>query len=493
MALATTNRTATATVREVTPGVTPANPVFTNHRLVSTSLKPDITTVKSAEIRADRQITDLIQTGTKPGGDVDGELSFESWAPDLEEALRSAWVDKPSITVATADTEISDVSATTITVAAGGAAFMVAALVLVSGLPTPANNGLVRLSSSTSGSLTFPADTFTAETTPIPVGACVRVVGFQGNEDDLAATVTGGPALVSTLIDFTTFGLHVGERILVGDRDAAVTAFATAACNGWCRIAAISAHRLSLDDVPPGFAADAGTGKTISVFVGDMVVNGTTQIWKTVELQQRGITAPVYEYYRGVIVSKISIALETQKVATIKTSHIALSWATGTTRAPGASDVVAPTYGVLNAASNVGRLFIGADAIGGVNPVTKMSIDIDDNSQGQAAIGSLGFIGVQDGEFSVSGSLTTYFGDDNYRAAANSNAISGISTRLGRADGNREAIGIEIPKIKFTAADAPVPGANQSRMVSGGWQGLVSAYGWTVAVQRWWYLPIANA
>lgn len=493
MALGITNRTATASVREVTPGVTPNNPVFANHRVVSNGLKPDIATVKSAEIRADRQIVDLIQTGIKPGGDIDGELAFESWAPDLEEVLRSAWVNKPSITVATADTEISDVSTTVVTVASGGAAFKTGALVLISGMPTAGNNKLATLLSSTATALTFASSTFTAESAAIPVGAAVRVVGFQGTSGDIAATTTGGNALTSTTLDFTTFGLAVGERVLVGDRDAAGTSFATAACNGWCRISAIAAHRLSFDDVPTGFTADTGTGKTISVFAGDMVTNGTAQTWKTIEVQQQGIAAPVYEYYRGALVSKVSVSVEAQKVATIKASHVALSWASSTSRASGASDTIAPAYGVLNAATNVGRLFIGATAIGGVNPVTKMSVDIDNNSQGQAAVGSLGFVGVQDGEFSVTGSLTTYFGDDSYRVAANSNAISGVSTRLGRADGNREAIGLEIPKIKFTMADAPIAGANQSRMISGGWQGLASSFGWTIAVQRWWYLPVANA
>src|SRR5215475_5813518 len=61
-------------------------------------------------------------------------------------ALVDTWANNPSIVVATADTEISDVSATTLTVAAGGAAFVAAMLTYVSGFLTAANNKLARVS-----------------------------------------------------------------------------------------------------------------------------------------------------------------------------------------------------------------------------------------------------------------------------------------------------------------------------------------------------------
>ena len=247
--LQSTNRVKLSKVRETTFGVTPANPVFKAVRQTSSSLAANPKTVISAEIRPDRQVTDLILVDEDAGGDVAGEIAFGVADDDFEEALQGAWSNNPSITVASADTEISDVSATTLTVAAGGAAFVAAI--------TPSNNKLARVSSSTATAIVYPSATFTAETAPIPAGAIVRQVGFEGASGDLAAVTAGGNGLQSTTLDFTTLGLSPGRWVKIGDGDNAGHSFATAADNDFCRISAVSAHKLSFDAVPVGWAADA--------------------------------------------------------------------------------------------------------------------------------------------------------------------------------------------------------------------------------------------
>lgn len=490
--LSSTNRSKTAYIREVTPGTTPTSPAFKGARVTANSLSAKPKTVKSDEIRADRQVVDAILVGLDPGGDIPQEASFEAQADLVEEALRGTWANKPSITVATADTEISDVAATTLTVASGGAAFVAGMLALISGMPTSANNKLATVSSSTGTSIVFPSSTFTAESAPIPVGASVRVVGFQGASGDIVATATGGNALTSTTLDFTTLGLNVGEWVLLGDRDNSGFSFATATCNGWARISAIAAHRLSFDIVPTGFTADAGTSKTIRVFAGDYIINGVTKRYRTIERTQLDTASPVYEYFRGALLSKLSWAVESQAILKATASFIALSWASGTSRASGASDVAAPTYSILNASTNVGRLGMGGSAITGPSFVQKFNVDIDNNSQGQTGVGTAGYVGIVDGEFSVSGAITTYFGDDAMLQAAYANTVSSIDIRVGRGDGNRETIMIDVPKLKFTAADSPVSGKNQSRMVSGSYQALLNSAGYTISFGRFWYLPVAN-
>ena len=251
--LQSTNRVKLSKVRETTFGVTPANPVFTAVRQTSSSLAANPKTVISAEIRPDRQVTDLILVDEDAGGDVAGEIAFGVADDDFEEALRGIWSNNPSIAVATADTEISDVSATTLTVAANGAAFVAAMLTTMSGFPTSSNNRLARVSSSTATAIVYPAATFTAETAPIPVGATVRQVGFEGASGDLAAVTAGGNGLQSTTLDFTTLGLSPGRWVKIGDGDNAGHSLATAADNGFCRISAVTAHQLSFDVVPAGW------------------------------------------------------------------------------------------------------------------------------------------------------------------------------------------------------------------------------------------------
>lgn len=491
--LSSTNRSKTSYVREITAGVTPTNPVFKTMRVTSNTLKADPQTVTSDEIRADRQVADLILVGLKPAGDIGQEASFEAQGDAIEEALQGTWANKPSIIVAAVDTEISDVAATTLTVASGGASFVAGMLTLTSGFTTAANNRLARVVSSTSTSIVYPATSFTAEGSPIPVGAAVRTIGFEGASGDLVATTTGGNALTSTVLDFTTLGLNVGEWVRLGDGDNAGNAFATASANGWARISAVAAHRLSFDIAPVGFTGDTGTSKAIRVFTGDFIANGVTKRYRTIERQQLDTASPVYEYFRGCLLSKLSWNIEQQKVVTAVASFVAFSWAQGASRPAGVSDIAAPTYSVLNASTNVGRLGMGGAPITGPNFVQKISIDIDNNAQGQSAVGAVGYVGIYTGEFKVSGSLTTYFGDASMLQAAYDNTISSADFRVGRADGNRETILLDIPKLKFTTTDSPVSGKNQSRMVTGGFQGLVNANGYTISFARFWYLPVVNA
>jgi len=254
--LQSTNRVKLSKTREATFGVIPANPVFKAVRETSSSLAANPKTVISSEIRPDRQVTDLVLVDEDAGGDVAGEIAFGVADDDFEEALQGTWANNPAIEVVTQDTEISDVSATTLTVAAGGAAFVAAMLTYMSGFPTPANNRLARVSASTAASIVYPAATFTAETAPIPVGATVRQVGFEGAAGDLAAVTAGGNGLQSTELDFTTLGLSPGSWVKIGDGDNAGHSLATAADNSFCRISAVAAHKLSFAFFVDGIAAD---------------------------------------------------------------------------------------------------------------------------------------------------------------------------------------------------------------------------------------------
>ena len=76
-----------------------------------------------------------------------------------------------------------------------------------------------------------------------------------------------------TALDFTTFGLAVGRWIKPGDGDNAGQSFATAACNGFCRISAVGAQAI-LRRGAGGMVADTGAGVALRA-IGDAVVNGS--------------------------------------------------------------------------------------------------------------------------------------------------------------------------------------------------------------------------
>lgn len=83
----TTSRTRLAYVAESTWGTTPTTPTLITTRFTGESLNANIDNVVSDEIRADRNVSDLIQVGSAAGGSVDFELTYGGFTDDWLEAL----------------------------------------------------------------------------------------------------------------------------------------------------------------------------------------------------------------------------------------------------------------------------------------------------------------------------------------------------------------------------------------------------------------------
>ena len=480
--LNSTNRVQHAIVRESTFGVTPTNPAFRGLRVTGSTLNANPQTVASDEIRSDRQVADLALVGTQAQGDLNAELSFASQDPDLEEALQSAWTSKPNIVNTASNTPISALSTTTITVTAGGAAFLAGSIAQLSGFPTAANAKAAVVVSSTATSIVFPASTFTAETLAIPVGATIRVVGFQGASADITATASG---LGSTTLDFTTLGLVVGEWVKIGGALAAAQ-FATALDNDWCRVSAIATHALTFDRTPTGWTTDSGTGKTISVFIGDYLRNGISMYSNTIERQYQDI--PSYEYLTGMVLDKMSLTLSAQKVVTLQKSYIGRTGTVAGSRVSGATDIAAPTYQVLNASANIGRIGVNGSNITGPNFVMETSLSINNNLRALYAMSSVGAVGMGNGESTITGSINTYFGDTTLYTLLLNNTATSFDFRVGRADGNQETLLFDMPRVKFASGAPSVPGKNQNVMLPLAFQALRDpTYTYQLHVGRYWY------
>lgn len=80
-----------ALVEETAWGVTPANPSFTLTRMTSESLMPAKTTVRSNEIRPDRNVTDETMVGRMVSGNIGFELSYGTFDNILESLMFADW------------------------------------------------------------------------------------------------------------------------------------------------------------------------------------------------------------------------------------------------------------------------------------------------------------------------------------------------------------------------------------------------------------------
>lgn len=91
MSIGNAAQTRLAYISEVTWGTTPATPTFKTARVTGESLNFDNETLTSDEIRADRNVSDLIRVGTQASGGFDFELTYGTFDDFLASLFYGAW------------------------------------------------------------------------------------------------------------------------------------------------------------------------------------------------------------------------------------------------------------------------------------------------------------------------------------------------------------------------------------------------------------------
>lgn len=472
------NRTAVRVVQEVTRGVTPASPAFQELRITASGLTAQPNFVQSAELVSDRQVKDQILVGTEPGGSIPQEVSFGALDPVLPGVFFNPWALKQEVL----GTNISAASSTAYTTVAQPTAWALGMLVRATGFANALNNGLKLL---TGGSTTSATVSGGATETP-GATARLKLVGFQCASGDCAANGAGKTLTISaTSGTWTSLGLQAGEWVKIGG-EAAGTQFATAANNGWARIASVSATVLTFDIVPTNWATDNGSGKTIRLWVGDYLRNGVTPIAYTVEEAFEDLSPVQYQYYRGMQPNQLQVSVDAQQILTSTVEFVGRSVeGPVTTRLGGATTLAAPNAEVLSASANVGRIAVdGGEAVTGPNFVLGASITIANQLRRKNAVAVLGTADVGAGRVMVSGELNTYYGDATILNKVRGNQAASWDARFIDPNGTR-AIVIDVPRLKFGGGDPEVGGVDQDRTLSTPFMGLRHpTLGYTVQFQR---------
>ncbi len=151
-----TNRTGIYFVEEDTWGTTPAS-ALQELRITGESLGFVIDHMVSGEIRDDRQITDLVQTGAECNGGFNFELSHGTFDLLFEGALWSEWVDCTPISAS--DITVANSGSTYTTVGENFVTdgFVVGQWVEIAGFTDSANNGIFKLTAVSTTVLTVDA------------------------------------------------------------------------------------------------------------------------------------------------------------------------------------------------------------------------------------------------------------------------------------------------------------------------------------------------
>lgn len=512
-----TNRVGVAIARNSEATFPTAITALEKMRITGTpNLAFDPLTEVSAEIRDDRQISDLIPIGAEAGGDVGFEFSYGVVDDILESALLGTWDDTHFDTpdagamgagtipfAATAGFVAGQiVRLTDPSVAPAGEADTaglysidsISANVSITVTPLPINSYDSSFTDATAITTAFESD----------AGTIVKVVGVLAASADIAYTATGITSAAGIFDDLLrkatgTTDLAPGHFIRLIGADAAVASTNDVYIEVEAVIAAGAGLTLA---VPTDWQTDPGTGDTVLIFFGDVLINPASPVALAsrqfaVERSFNDHTPVDRELFLQMGVNTLAQTLAPQAIA------VGTAGFFGTTAAARSqTDITdlysggdptrndAPAFDVYNTSSNIARLARGGNKVGagGVNCVLNASVEINNNMRRQNAVGVFGACGIGLGEFSVTGSLETYFDD----LSLYTDVLQGNETSLDFVmNGNDgRTLLTALPRIKFVGGAPQVPGKNADVVLPLTYQGLLDpSLGYTLSYQRFLFAP----
>lgn len=474
MPQAVSNRVRLSAIEESVFNTTPASPAMRTLAYTSSSLVGEPETKISDTIVSNRNVKNLILVGKNVSGEVAYELQHLNPNVFYEGAMFSAWVTTAERLNETGAAQITAVAATTYTVT-GALNFRQYHLIRATGFTNTANNKVFAAAAATS-STSLVHSGGTVEASP-PSTARLKVIGVEGPSADIVATSTG---LTATSVNFVNMGLVVGMWVYVGGNTLA-NQFATAGTRGWCRVAAVAAGSVTWDRKPAGWAADAGTGKTIRLYFGDYLRNGVTA--KSYTLEQSFLDITQFQYITGARVANATLEAKAKSVMTGKMSFIGAGHTLVQSRVSGATDLAAPTGPSWNASSNVGSIFANGVQVTDPNYVMSFTLSLANNLREVTPLGFLTAQGINAGRCVVQAQLEAYFGDQVLLNYVLNNTL--ISYDMPILDANGDGMVIDIPSAKGARGSVAVPGTDQDLMVPIQLQALEHAtLGYALQLQR---------
>ena len=455
-------------------------------------------TITSNEIRPDRQITDLILVGAEAGGDTGIELSFEAFDALIEDALFSTFAS----TVQKLGTgEITGFAAGVISVD-DGTDFIVGQIIRLQKLLTgDVGDGIFEITGIATNDLTV---------NPLAGTLTTAIVGTETADADTRLNVTGFAAQANGDITFTVTGNDTVVQFPAGALDNALgngipttigawfkfADFATVKNNVWARAREVdlTADTITLD-TQTDMATDAAATEQVQAFYGSRVENGAESIGShqnAVERRFEDHSPVTRELFLGMALNNRSITLAPQAIAVGSLTWFGFNSAVSDNAAAYPelyenlpNDIAAEQFDVYNTSNDIGRLGRGSDPVdaAGVNFVLEATIEINNNLRRQPAVGVFGASGIGVGELSVTGTLSTYFDNDEILQIILTNAETSLDLITQGADG-RSMI-FDLPRIKFSGGAPDVPGKNADVTIPGTYQAILSPiFGYTMSAQR---------
>ncbi len=455
-------------------------------------------TVVSDEIRPDRQISDLILVGADAGGDTGIELSYEAFDSLIEDAMFSTYQNTIR---KQGTTEITAFAAGTIDVDAG-TDFIVGQITRLDDLATgDPGDGIYEITNIAVNTLTVSPLSGT-NTNPIlgtetaDADTSLEVTGFAAQiAGDISVTVTGSNAVFQFPTGALDDAMGPGVPFAIGGW-MKMQDFATAGNNVWLRAREVDLTADTVTtDVQTGMATDTAATELVQAFYGSRVENGAEAISaheNAVERRYEDHNPVTRELFLGMAVNNLNLDLSPQAIAVGTVTWFGFNSAVSND-SPSYPDLYenpptdsdAPQFDVYNTSSDIGRLGRGVNPVdsAGLNFVLQATIEINNNLRRQPAVGVFGAAGLGVGEFSVTGTLSTYFDNDDILQEILNNDETTLDIITQGGDGR--SMVFDMPRIKFSGGAPDVPGKNQDVTLPGTYQAILSqVFGYTLSTQN---------
>lgn len=468
MGRVTTNSIGLAYAREASLGVLPGSPAW---KLAEPNninrFGAQISRVARTPISKARQRRKGVLTDLNSGVEFEADATYEQIRDVADAFLMSRYVG-PNFHIPTAATSTAyTVPAVTNTKYLYGAS-AATTLVYARGFALAANNGLKPITAAVANAATsITVSGLTAETVGINQSAMVSIAGVRGAASDIQINAAGN--LLSTVLDWTTLGLTVGQFVYVGGA-AVGNQFANAANTGFARIVSISATIVVLEKKGQTFVTDAGTGKSIDILFGQFVRNVDVdsgdyqEISTQFELASPNLGtagATNYEYALGNYSDAISLNLNLNDKATMSFGFVGTDTSLPTaTRATGASDSKTQTaVAAFSGQTDLARLRLqDIDESGLSTDFKSLTLTFTNNVTPEKVLGVLGARYMNIGNFEVDVQATLLFTNPLVANRIKGNTTVGIDFGIKNGDGG---VYFDIPSGELDGGDRSYP-VNQS-------------------------------
>lgn len=464
-----TNNTSIQYAAEASVGVLPGSPVW--HLMEPNTIGrfgSQISTVARNPISKTRQRKKGSITDLESGVEVDADLTMSHLNNFMPGFVFANYSAVPVFTP-------TAVTSTGYTVASGGALAQ-NTLVYARGFAQSANNGMKVVGASSTGTEVKTSGLVAAAS--VPTNVELAVAGRQGAAGDLRIDSSGN--LISTALDFTTLNLTVGQFIYIGGSSSS-NKFFNAVNNGFARITAIAANKLTLDKKSTVFVTDdgtstgaGGTALAIQIFFGrflrNVAVDNAAYLEKSYQFEAAypdlgGAGVPQYEYAKGNYCNQVSMTLPLTDKATMAFNFVGTDTEppTGTRKTNAATPILPVQTTAFNTSADIARLRIAkVDETGITTDFKSLTVTLNNNVSPEKVLGTIGAKYMNAGTFEVGIEAQLLFTDGAVIEAIRNNTTVGMDFNLKNGDGG---FMVEIPAMTLGGGNKDYP-LNESLLIN---------------------------